>query len=243
MTISYLKSHGGQVERNDQGWDLTWPDGATLLNVIFTAKEAIKRPAARYLTLEEPRIRSLAERLPCFVPGQPVRGLSIPDTAEEIQGFWSLWRIAIADLGWNRRRIMPLFLADNNLVFIPTARYIWDQLLVGNFQVKSVLDTETSQAAFERVQKAAEEHGKPIYDGLVQEYRTSITRERQKAEHAFAARRKTIERIGLPQVRNYRLNLLVQEERNLQEQLDSRTRVYPEVVPLVVIRVEGGGYE
>lgn len=51
---------------------------------------------------------------------------------------------------------------------------------------------------------------------------------------------KTIERIGLPQVRNYRLNLLAQEARSFQEQMEHRAQAYPEMVPLLLIRVEGG---
>jgi hypothetical protein len=46
-------------------------------------------------------------------------------------------------------------------------------------------------------------------------------------------------RIGLPQVRDYRLNLLAQEERSFQEQLDQKAHAYPEMVPLLVIQVEG----
>ena len=49
--------------------------------------------------------------------------------------------------------------------------------------------------------------------------------------------------IRLPQVRNYRLNLLAQEQRNFQEQLDQKARAYPEIMPLLVIRVDGGGHE
>ena len=93
------------------------------------------------------------------------------------------------------------------------------------------------------MQNAAEEHGKPIYEGLVQEHRGRIVREREKANYAFAARRRTVERIGLPQVRNYRLNLLSQEELSFQKQLDQKAHAYPEMVPLLVIRVEGDNHE
>ena len=243
MTVSYLKAHGGQAERKSQSWNLTWPDGETYENVVFTGKEAERLPAARHLTLEEPKVRGLAMRLPRFAPGQPVPIVSIPGLSEEVQGVWSLWRIAIATMEWNRRRIMPLFLADNGMVYMPTARHVWDQLLAASTQVRSVLDAAVSQAAFAKLQNAAEEHGKPIYEALVQEHRARIAREREKADYAFAARRKTVERIGLPQVRNYRLNLLAQEERSFQEQLDQKAHAYPEMVPLLVIRVEGGGHE
>ena len=243
MTVSYLKAHGGQAERRSQSWNLTWPDGETYENVVFTGKEAERLPAARHLTLEEPKVRGLAMRLPRFAPGQPVPIVSIPGLSEEVQGVWSLWRIAIATMEWNRRRIMPLFLADNGMVYMPTARHVWDQLLAASTKVRSVLDAEVSQAAFAKLQSAAEEHGKPIYEALVQEHRGRIAREREKADYAFAARRKTVERIGLPQVRNYRLNLLSQEERSFQEQLDQKAHAYPEMVPLLVIRVEGGVHE
>ncbi len=243
MTVSYLKAHGGQVERKSQSWNLTWPDGEMYENVVFTGKEAERLPAARHLTLEEPKVRGLAMRLPRFAPGQPVPIVSIPGLSEEVQGVWSLWRIAIASMEWNRRRIMPLFLADNGMVYMPTARHVWDQLLAASTQVRSILDVAVSQAAFTKLQSAAEEHGKPVYEALVQEHRARIAREREKADYAFAARRRTIERIGLPQVRNYRLNLLAQEERSFQEQLDQKADTYPDMVPLLVIRVEGGDHE
>ncbi|HAF50683.1 MAG TPA: helicase, partial [Synergistaceae bacterium] len=243
MTVSYLKAHGGQAERRSQSWNLTWPDGETYENVVFTGKEAERLPAARHLTIEEPKVRGLAMRLPRFVPGQPVPIVSIPGLSEEVQGVWSLWRIAIATMEWNRQRIMPLFLADNGMVYMPTARHVWDQLLAASIHVRSVMEASVSQAAFEKLQNAAEEHGKPIYEALVQEHRCRIAREREKADYAFAARRRTVERIGLPQVRNYRLNLLAQEERSFQEQLNQKAHAYPDMVPLLVIRVEGGGHE
>jgi superfamily II DNA or RNA helicase len=243
MTVSYLNAYGGKAERINHGWKLTWPDGQIFENVVFTSKETERLSTARYLTLEEPKVRGLAMRIPHFAPGQPVPAVSIRGLAEDVQGFWSLWRIAITALELSRRRIMPLFLSDNGRVFMSTARYIWDQLLMATPNIVSVLSAEASRPAFTQLQKSAEEHGKPIYEMLVHEQQARIAREREKADYAFAARRKAIERIGLPQVRNYRLNLLTQEERSFIDQLDQKTHAYPEMVPLLVIRVEGGGHE
>jgi len=243
MTVSYLKAHGGQAERKGQSWNITWPDGEIYTNVIFTGKEAERFPTARHLTLEEPKIRGLAMRLPRFAPGQPVPVVSLPGVPKEINGVWSLWRIAITTMEWNRRRIMPLFLADDGRVFMPTARHVWDQLLMASPKIRSILDAQVSQTVHAQMHKAAEEQGKPIYEALVQEHRARIAREREKADYAFAARRKTIERIGLPQVRNYRLALLAQEEKAFQQQLNERAHVYPEMVALLMIRVEGAGDE
>lgn len=239
MTVSYLKAHGGVAEKRGAGWHLRWPDGHVDSNVVFTSKEAERLPAARHLTLEDPKVRGLAMRPPYFAPGQPVPVVSISGVTEEAKGFWSLWRIAISTAEWNRRRVMPLFLADNGKVFVPTARHIWDQLLANGAEVRLLLDGEDSKNAFEQLQLAAEEYGRPVYEALVTEQLEHLRCEREKAAYAFAARRKAIERIGLPQVRNHRLNLVAEEERAMQKQLDKNAQAFPEMMPLLVIRVEG----
>ena len=144
---------------------------------------------------------------------------------------------------WNRHRITPLFLADGGKVFTPTARHLWDRLLSVALSVREHLEIDDTQNAFDRLSQIAEEHGQSIYDELVQEHCSRLTREREKGEYAFTARRKIIERIGLPQVRDYRLNLLRQEERSWNEELERKAQVYPEMVPLLVVRVEGGAHE
>jgi hypothetical protein len=178
-------------------------------------------------------------QLPRFAPGQPVPIVLIPGLSEEVRGVWSLWRIAIASMEWNRRRIMPFFLVDNGMVYMRMASRVWGQLLAANTQVRSILDAAVSQDAFAKPQNAMEEHGKPVYEALVQERWARIAREQEKGDHASSARCKPVARIGLPQVRNYRLSLLAQEERSFQEQLDQKAHAYPGMVPLLVIRVEG----
>jgi len=240
MTVSYLKANGGQAVRKNNGWSLTWPDGTYEENVVFSGKEAQSLPAASHLSLEEPRIRGLAMRLPSFVPGQPVCVVALDGISKDVRGIWSLWRIAISTMEWNRRRFMPLFLADSGAVLMPTARHVWDVLLVENVTVKSILDSSVSMTKYQELQNVAELYGKPIYDALVQEHRSRMTREREKGEFAFSARRRMIERIGLPQVRNHRLILLAQEEKTFHEQLEQKAHIYPDMVPLMMIRIEGG---
>jgi superfamily II DNA or RNA helicase len=239
MTVGYLQAHGGKAERKNGAWDLTWPGGERLTNVVFTSKEAEEKPLSRHLTLEDPKVRGLAMRLPPFAPGQPVPVITLPGLAPEIMGFWSLWRISISTVDWNRRRIMPLFLADDGRVFAPTARHIWDQLVVTKPTILRHLDIETSHQAFDQLRGAAERQGKTIYDELVQAHRERLAREREKGEYAFAARRRATLRIGLPQVRNHRLSLLEQEEERFREQLERRAQILPEMAPLLLVRVEG----
>lgn len=243
MTVSYLNAHGGKAERKRQTCNLTWPDGERITNVVFSGKEADKSPTARHLTLEDSRIRGLAMRLPRFVSGQPISVVTIPGITNEVTGIWSLWRIGITTMEWNRHRIMPLFIADGGKVFAPTARHLWDKLLGVTPNVRTHLDMNKSKETFDRLAGTAEEQGRTIYDGLVQEHRSRLTQKRKKGEYAFAARRSVIERVGLSQVRDHRLNLLRQEEQAWNEDIKRKAQVYPEMSPLIIIRVEGGAHE
>jgi len=228
-------------------WRLVWPDGF-VQERSFT-HHSLLSPHHSKLGLEESRIRGLAMRLPRFAPGQPISIVTIPGISDEITGLWSLWEISIAieqnqlgtlnqKLGTRRRRIMPLFVGNGGKIFTPTARHLWDQLLSATPNVHGHLERNESKEAFNRLAEIAEEHGRAIYDELVQEHRTRLTREREKGEYAFAARRRVIERVGLPQVRDHRLTQLQQEERAWSEELERKARVLPDLSPLIVIRVE-----
>jgi len=243
MTVSYLQAYGGKAERKNGTWDLSWPDGERVTNVVFTSKDAEKKPLSRHLTLEDHKVLGLAMHLPIFVPVQPIPVITLPGLAPEIMGFWSLWRISISNADWNRYRIMPLFLADDGRVFAPTARHIWDQLLTIQPTILRKLDIEASHQAFERLREAAEQQGKMIYDEMVQSHQERLAREREKVEYAFAARRRAIERIGLIQVREHRLGLLDQEKTRFLDELEHRRQTLPEMVPLLIARIDGGPHE
>jgi hypothetical protein len=67
-----------------------------------------------------------------------------------------------------------------------------------------------------------------------------LARERGKSEYAFAARRRTVERIGLSAVRYHRLAQLEREEQAWREQIKRQAEVSPDLVPLLLLRLEGG---
>lgn len=239
MTTSYLRAHGGRVEKHGQAWELLWPNGDNDSNVVFTGKDAEKAPTARQLTLEDPRIRGLVMRLPRFAPGQPIPYIKLQGLTSEVKGFWSLWRINIHTDDWNRQCIMPLFLHDDGRSLLPTARHIWEQLLMITPDIRGYLGGEDANIVYSKASEAAELHGKHLYEELLQIHRDRLAQEREKGEYAFTARKRAIERIGLPAVRSHRLAQIEQEERTWKENLEIKAKVSPEMVPLLLVRLDG----
>jgi len=239
MTVSYINSHGGKADKQGNVWNLTWPDGNTMQGVVFTNWDAEVDSTARKLTLEDSRIRGLVMSLPRFAPGQPIPCVKLTGLPEDVHGFWSLWKITIQAIDWNRQRIIPLFLHDDGRVLLPTSRHIWERILSGMEEIHSHLSGEESEDIFNRMVNAAEVHGRPIYEELLRMHQEWIAREREKGEYAFRSRRRNIERIGLPQVRQYRLTQLSEQEKAWQEKIRKMAEISPEMVPILLIRIEG----
>jgi hypothetical protein len=237
MTVCYLQAYGGKVQRHERSWDLTWPHGESRQNVVFTAREAALQPTAHHLTLEDPLGRGLAMRLPRVVTGQPLPCVIFPDIPKDIQGFWSLWRIALHTADWHQQRTLALFLHDDGRTLLPTARFIWDQWLASTPEQTGHLQGERASAAFAQLRHAAETHGRVLYDALVQAHQARVAREREKGAYAFAARRRVVERVGLQAVRSHRLAQLAQEEHAWRERLNHMAEVQPELTPLVITYV------
>lgn len=103
------------------------------------------------------------------------------------------------------------------------------------------LEGDAATEVFGLVEASAREHGQQIYQELVQTHRARLAVEREKGAYAFTARRRAVERIGLPAVRDHRLTQLAAEERSWREALDRKAETSPELVPLLLVRVEGGG--
>ena len=72
------------------------------------------------------------------------------------------------------------------------------------------------------------------------EHRQRLDRERRRLTVAIEARRRAVDRIGLPQVRAFRLAQVEQEEREWRLALTMREAALPELTLLLVVAVAEG---
>ena len=130
-----------------------------------------------------------------------------------------------------------MFLSEEGKLFLPTARHIWDALQTAEFQVQSTLVQDESIKAYKRLQKAAEQVGQEAFDFLQQAHIASVAREDGRGIVSFASRRKAIERVGLPEVRQYRLSRCDADETEWRKELQSARLIVPEIRPLLMLRI------
>ena len=240
MTVNYLLSHGGQAAQKKEAWTLKWPDGEKMSRVVFSGREATDKPGTRHLTLENSKVRDLATHLPRWVPGQPIPRIVLSGVDKTISGIFSLWRIDIHSENQHQYRVMPLFCHDNGQVYLPTAGHIWSQLMTTRTEINGYLSKADADYAFQIVYSAAEQHGRTLFEALRQEHRKHLDQERDKGQIAYAARQRAVERIGLPQVRGFRLQRIAQEEHDWLKKLEKQQAVVPDMVPLLMLHICGG---
>lgn len=255
MTVGFLNSHGGKAVRKRSWWELTWPDGQVFQKCVFTQREAEQlndTSGATLLNLENSQIRGLALSLPQIAAGQPLACVVINSLSANISGFWGLFEVRlqaglqkqsqIIRIPLIRRRYLSIFVTDEGKVFLPTARHIWDAMQTAEPQVLHSLGYEESLAAYEKLLDAAEQVGEGLFDSLQQEHRLSITHEEERGLYAFEARKKAIERVGLPEVRQYRQARCDAEEKEWSNELEMAKQIVPEIRPLLLMRIIKGGY-
>ena len=73
----------------------------------------------------------------------------------------------------------------------------------------------------------------------MQEHILALQRETLRGQNAFAARRRGIERVGLPEVRHHRLALCDADEKAWKAELHAAAQAVPELRPLLLMRIGG----
>ena len=85
------------------------------------------------------------------------------------------------------------------------------------------------------------EAGQELFYALQQAHLASVNREEERGMVAFTSRRKAIERVGLPEVRQYRLARCDAEETEWRHELQSARQIVPEIRSLLMLRIIKGG--
>jgi superfamily II DNA or RNA helicase len=251
MVVGYIQSMKGKAEQKRSWWDLTWPDGLEQKKCVFSARDAERLQDATLLNLENNRVRGLTLSIPLFAPGQLLPIVAVSTLPQNISGLWGLFEIRL-QAGMNqktqllripmvRRGYVSVFLSEEGKLFLPTARHIWDALQTAEAQVQTTLGQDESITAHESLQIAAEQAGQELFDALQQAHLASVAREEERGVVSFASRRKAIERVGLPEVRQFRLSRCDADEAEWRHELQSARQIVPEIRPLLMLRIVKGG--
>ncbi|WP_136248426.1 DEAD/DEAH box helicase [Halomonas borealis] len=240
-----LAGRGGTAVKHDDAWQVIWMDGSESHRVCFDARTAEQNPELEWITLEDPRARAVIMDLPRFVVGQPVPVVAVSGLPDTVQGVWSLWEISLSagssSSQFNRKRFLPVFVMDNGRSFVPTAKRIWDLLLTEHVKIQQATGLEHAIEWYESSSKAAHAQGEQLFNELLDEHRSWLSEECDRATYSFESRQQAIGRIGLSAVREHRRKRLQAEHEVRMANLRDAETCLPDMHAVLVLRIGQSG--
>ncbi|MCB1144659.1 MAG: hypothetical protein KDK54_20565 [Leptospiraceae bacterium] len=243
MTVSYIRQNGGKAEKGLWGWNLQWPDGLNQPQVVFRSDPPSDLPL---LNLDHPKIRSLLGSLPRWILGQPVPIVKISGLENNITGYWGIFEIRlkiesslISEIRMPpyRKTFLPIYMNFERKIYLPSGKHIHELLLTEDIDVLEYASEENSILIYEKLLSAIESEGESIYQNLEELHALSIDKERKRGRIFFDSRKKAILKIGLPEVRNYRLNQLKSDEVEWERELERISVGSPEIRTILLLQI------
>lgn len=244
MTLAWLMGHqhdGASVRTRNVGFTVKWPDPEDEQDVVFTRQDANDDPAAIHLTLEDTRIRALVTQIAHWVPGRPLVAVELDGISNKTSGIWSLWRVSISTYDGKSQRMLPLFIDDEGRILLPTARRVWDILIEKDLNECPLQPVSVASGLpediFKRTRQLAESQGHAVFDELQQKHNQRVEREMRKGQQSFEARDRVVRRVGLEQVKQYRLRELAKDRDYWQLRMDELKHAMPDLSPVLILRI------
>jgi SNF2 family DNA or RNA helicase len=179
------------------------------------------------------RINSLK---PYFCDGKAVPSLILGDLGFDVEGWFSIWRVGIADGKWRQQHVFASFCMPDGKSFAKSAERIWDALATR--QAAVTLIEELDDYAFDLVQSIAENEANDLYDSVVSKSRERAKRRLNALDMSYLARRSALANIGLDNVRESRRRELEKEYQERRAEISGAAEALPELDCLFLARVQ-----
>jgi hypothetical protein len=249
MTTSYLEANGGEAIRKQYWWELKWPDGTLQKKVVFNIQDAFHYTNTNLLNLENDKVRRLIKSLPQTTDSQPIPVVQVEDLPHNISGYWGLYEIGLkanlsspeyVRVSATRRDFITLFISDDRKLFLPTARHIWDVLQTTKIKMIDFITGDESELIYTNLLDKAKEVGSDTYKVLQNYHFNALEKEEIRGNYAFQTRQKAIMKLGLEEVKNFRLKKLDDERERWREELNALREVVPDIKPLIIMKIDAG---
>ncbi|MGC4220885.1 helicase-related protein [Citrobacter freundii] len=248
MVASYLRwqrsmQHTADfTDEIDGSHTLTWPDGATWNGITFIGKIAQQQPSFTHLTLENPKIKGLCSQLPVWSEAQLIPSVAVKSLPAGANGYWALWSIRLVAGHERRCQYMPVYIKPNGQYYATASQRVWDAVCSKEFEIlpqNLAVESSLHQSIYTLMHKVAQEEGKAIFESMLTANQTDLDNQFEKGEYSFNARKKAIERVGLTEVRQFRLRQLSSEYALWLQDIDKKRKVIPDMVLHTIIEIKG----
>lgn len=162
--------------------------------------------------------------------------IDIADYPNE-EGYFSLWSLSIND---NKKysEIIPVFI-NSDMVFRPlSGKRIWDVLINNSKTIKVTDYINATDKEYETISDKVEELAYEVFINMKDNYEKEIKSNYERYNYAIKLRLEAANRIGIPNIKNRRINDLNDEKQEIFIDYKKNMKICPVLKPLFFIRLE-----
>lgn len=240
MVKNYLKTNAIPYNNLIDGVRFTFP-GFKEQIYTFNIKESLNNPIPEPLSLQHEIIQILlSEAVPCDI-NQPIPIIGI-EAIQDVAGIWSLWHLAVKNKYEEQQYFTPIFISSDNDLFPAFAEDIWQKLSTGseNINVKGVILPPQVESILQKQTEMAESILREKYLELESQIISNTERIKQNKEKAFEFQLKQLNKIGIDNIRQSRIQKLEKEKYSWEKSHELQKEIIPDLKCLLILTLSNG---
>jgi superfamily II DNA or RNA helicase len=235
LVQQYTMVHHGTLTKNLLGYADIKVQGESR-KITFDAEVSLGNPGVEHITLQHDWIRKLLNDLGEFDLSNKIPVIK-SSTGEETPGYWSLWQISARNNLESKIQYQCYFLADNGKQYSAYAHDIWNRLINGSG--KFSIDGSQAFNEPESFQKEMNQSLFLSFQNLEADVMIRINTKKENRLNSFCFQKSRIERIGIDNIRQAKLQRLEKEHQAWIKEFESGSKIIPGIKQLLMIRING----
>lgn len=237
LTKNYLQTKGVIYQNLLDGLKFKLP-GYKENIYTFNIRESVNNPIPEPISLQHEIIQTILKEAIPFTESQQIPIVKIKQ-GNSTSGLWSLWHLEVKNQFETNQIVQPIFISEKGEHFSMFGQNVWDKLIQENdyFDCLGVLPVDESKRLFNELSKKAEELLQKKYEEFESNILLNTDKIRSNKEKSFAFQEKQMNRIGIPNIKQSRLNRLKKDKEIWETTFDSSIQIVPSLSCLLMVNI------
>lgn len=204
----------------------------------FNIKESVNNPIPEPISLQHEIIQTILREAIPYTTSQQIPTVKIKQ-GSSTPGYWSLWHLEVKNQFETSQIIQPIFISSEGENFSAFAQSVWDKLIQENdyFDCIGVLPVDESKIAFADISEKAEKLMQKKYEEFESSIMLNADKIKSNKEKSFVFQEKQMNRIGIENIKQSRLNRLHKEKEIWEDTFQSSVQIVPTLSCSLIVKI------
>ncbi|MCK9331020.1 MAG: hypothetical protein M0Q94_14185, partial [Candidatus Cloacimonetes bacterium] len=205
----------------------------------FNIKENIDNPIPEPVSLQHNIIQTIISEAVPFTESQIIPVVRLKNFTS-CKGIWSLWHLDVKNQFEANHIIQPVFISEEGDYFPAYAQELWNKLVQeDNILVcTGAISSEDAHKHFLNISEQAELILQSKYEEFESKIIANTAKIKQNKERNFAFQERQMKRIGIENIKKFRLKKLYKEKELWISNFESAMQIVPALNCLLIFKVE-----